>query len=73
MSNIEHLFENIIATMDTGGDLLALKRHPITQHMLGGVNATFDEILSIALYVKHTYCQTCEKERPNNSRKDESL
>lgn len=60
MSNIEHLFENIITTMDTGGDLLALERHPITQRMLNDVTATFDEILAIAMYVKHTYCGDCE-------------
>ncbi len=59
MSDIEHLFENIITTMDTGGDLLALERHPVTQRMLNNVTATFDEILAIAMYVKYTYCGNC--------------
>lgn len=60
MSDIEHLFENILTTMGTGGDLLTLKRHPVTQRMLNNVTATFDEILAIAMYVKHTYCGDCE-------------
>lgn len=59
MPNIEHLFENVLTCLDTGGDLLELQRHPVTQDMLRGVSATFDDILAIAWYVKHTYCATC--------------
>lgn len=61
MSDIEHLFENILTTMDTGGDLLTLERHPVTQRMLNNVTATFDEILAIAMYVRANYCDGCRR------------
>jgi hypothetical protein len=61
MLDIEHLFESIITTMDTGGDLLALERHPVTQRMLNNATATFDEILAIAMYVRTNYCDGCRR------------
>lgn len=60
MSNIEHLFENVLTCIDTGGNLLSLEQHPTTQAMLRGVYASFDEILAMALYVKHNYCAACQ-------------
>ena len=51
--------QNIITTMDAGGDLLALERHPGTQRMLDNVTATFNEILAIAMYVRANYCDGC--------------
>ena len=60
MSNIEHLFENVLTCIDTGGNLLALEQHPTTQAMLRGVYVSFDEILAMALYVKHNYCADCQ-------------
>jgi hypothetical protein len=59
MLDIEHLFENILTTMDTGGDLLALERHPVIQRTLETVTANFDEILAIAMYVRANYCDGC--------------
>ncbi len=67
MTNIEHLFENVLTCLDTGGDPHALELHPTIQAMLRGVYASFDEILAMALYVKHNYCTTCE------SRHDEMM
>lgn len=59
MLDIEHLFENILTTMDAGGDLLALERHPVIQRTLENVTATFDEILAIAMYVRANYRDGC--------------
>ena len=59
MLNIEHLFENVLTCLDTGGDLLALERHPTTRAILRGVHATFDELVEIARYVKSAYCADC--------------
>lgn len=59
MSNIEHLFENILTRLELGEDLLEFQRHPTTQRMLNDVTATFDEILQIALYVHANYCDGC--------------
>jgi hypothetical protein len=71
MSNIEHLIENALISMESNEDAYEAFQQEMAKKynrdMLKTVHITLDELWEIAQYVKYSYCWNCEINRDTNS------
>ena len=67
MSNVEHLIENALISMESNEDAYESFQREMSKKynrdMLKMVHITLDELWEIAQYIKYSYCWNCKMDR----------
>ena len=67
MSNVEHLIENALVSMESNKDAYESFQQEMSKKynrdMLEMVHITLDELWEIAQYIKYSYCWSCKIDR----------